>query len=78
VPRDIVQFRKFAKHLDGQLTATRVLAEADRDTAFARLPVLERKGRIRLNGFPTGVEGSHAMVHGGPLHSPRLDKYKNY
>jgi hypothetical protein len=63
VPRDIVQFRKFAKHLDGQLTATMVLAEADRDAAFARLPVLERKvGRIRLNGYPTGVEVSHAMV----------------
>jgi NADP-dependent aldehyde dehydrogenase len=31
------------------------------------LPVLERKaGRILANGFPTGVEVSHAMVHGGP------------
>ena len=28
---------------------------------------LERKvGRLVLNGFPTGVEVSHAMVHGGP------------
>jgi NADP-dependent aldehyde dehydrogenase len=31
------------------------------------LPVLERKaGRILANGFPTGVEVSYAMVHGGP------------
>jgi hypothetical protein len=34
----------------------------------ALLPVLERKaGRILFNGFPTGVEVSHAMVHGGPF-----------
>jgi alpha-ketoglutaric semialdehyde dehydrogenase len=32
------------------------------------LPVLERKaGRILVNGFPTGVEVSYAMVHGGPF-----------
>jgi len=32
--------------------------------------VLERKaGRILVNGFPTGVEVSHAMVHGGPFPS---------
>jgi 2,5-dioxopentanoate dehydrogenase len=32
------------------------------------LPTLERKaGRILANGFPTGVEVSHAMVHGGPF-----------
>ena len=29
--------------------------------------MLERKaGRIVVNGFPTGVEVSYAMVHGGP------------
>jgi NADP-dependent aldehyde dehydrogenase len=32
------------------------------------LTILERKaGRILVNGFPTGVEVSHAMVHGGPF-----------
>ena len=32
------------------------------------LPVLERKaGRILANGWPTGVEVGHAMVHGGPF-----------
>jgi 2,5-dioxopentanoate dehydrogenase len=31
------------------------------------LAVLERKaGRLIANGFPTGVEVCHAMVHGGP------------
>jgi len=29
--------------------------------------ILERKaGRLLVNGFPTGVEVCHAMVHGGP------------
>ena len=32
------------------------------------MPVLERKvGRIICNGYPTGVEVSWAMVHGGPF-----------
>ena len=32
------------------------------------MPVLERKaGRILANGYPTGVEVSHAMVHCGPF-----------
>jgi NADP-dependent aldehyde dehydrogenase len=32
--------------------------------------VLERKvGRILVNGWPTGVEVCHAMVHGGPFPS---------
>ena len=43
----------------------------DRDdvpTAKKLVPILERKaGRILVNGFPTGVEVSHAMVHGGPF-----------
>ena len=40
------------------------------DAAIARrlIPILERKaGRILANGWPTGVEVSHAMVHGGPF-----------
>jgi alpha-ketoglutaric semialdehyde dehydrogenase len=65
---DIGQFRQIAEHLDGQLTATMFLTEQDRDVALALLPALERKaGRILINGFPTGVEVSHAMVHGGPF-----------
>ena len=32
------------------------------------MPMLERKvGRIVCNGYPTGVEVSYAMVHGGPF-----------
>jgi NADP-dependent aldehyde dehydrogenase len=56
-----------ARSLEGQLTAT--LHGTERDlAAFADLiAVLERKaGRLIVNGFPTGVEVCHAMVHGGP------------
>lgn len=57
-----------ANHLDGQLTATLHLEDADTATAGRLLPILERKaGRILANGFPTGVEVSYAMVHGGPF-----------
>ena len=32
------------------------------------ISVLERKaGRLIINGFPTGVEVCHSMVHGGPF-----------
>jgi NADP-dependent aldehyde dehydrogenase len=56
-----------ASHVDGQLTATVHAVAADRALAAALLPTLERKaGRILFNGYPTGVEVSHAMVHGGP------------
>lgn len=56
------------ERLEGQLTVTLHLTEEDQETARALLPVLERKaGRILANGWPTGVEVGHAMVHGGPF-----------
>ncbi|BBE35665.1 2,5-dioxovalerate dehydrogenase [Sphingosinicella microcystinivorans] len=56
--------------LEGQLTAALHLADGDHDAVRALLPLLERKaGRILVNGFGTGVEVSHAMVHGGPFPS---------
>ena len=54
--------------IEGQLTATVHATDADHETAARLLPVLEtRVGRILFNGWPTGVEVSHAMVHGGPF-----------
>ena len=36
--------------------------------AACLLPALEQKvGRIIVNGWPTGVEVGHAMVHGSPF-----------
>lgn len=53
--------------LRGQLTAS-LLADAEDLEQFVNLvPLLEQKvGRLLLNGYPTGVEVSDAMVHGGP------------
>ena len=61
------QMLDVAKSLQGQLTATLQMDEADAETARPFVPVLERKaGRVLVNGFPTGVEVADAMVHGGP------------
>ncbi|UIJ46053.1 aldehyde dehydrogenase (NADP(+)) [Sphingomonas cannabina] len=54
--------------MEGQLTATLHLDDADAELARPLIPLLERKaGRILANGWPTGVEVSYAMVHGGPF-----------
>lgn len=61
------QLTELASSLEGQLTATLHGTDAD-ITAFADLiSILEGKaGRLIVNGFPTGVEVCHAMIHGGP------------
>ncbi|BCW17633.1 2,5-dioxovalerate dehydrogenase [Arthrobacter sp. NtRootA9] len=57
-----------ASRIEGQLTASLHLTEQDYATAAPLIPVLEQKvGRIIVNGWPTGVEVGHAMVHGGPF-----------
>ena len=57
-----------ARSLEGQLTATVHGTEADLEANRELLAVLETKvGRVLINGFPTGVEVCHAMVHGGPF-----------
>ena len=53
---------------EGQLTATIHMDEEDAELAARLVPVLELKaGRILANGWPTGVEAGHAMIHGGPF-----------
>ena len=67
---DLASMVALTARLEGQLTATLQMAHADIGHARALLPVLERRvGRILVNGFPTGVEVCHAMVHGGPYPS---------
>ena len=64
---DVAEMVSVAADLEGQLTATLHADEADHDAAAELLPALELKvGRILFNGWPTGVEVGHAMVHGGP------------
>jgi NADP-dependent aldehyde dehydrogenase len=56
-----------AQALEGQLTATLHGTDADIASFADLVDVLEQKaGRLVVNGFPTGVEVCHAMVHGGP------------
>lgn len=58
---------RLAQRLEGQLTATVHGTAADLAEAGELLAVLQRRaGRIVVNGFPTGVEVSPAMHHGGP------------
>ncbi len=59
-----------ARSLDGHLTATIHGTEKDLKDYADLIAILERKvGRLLFNGFPTGVEVTHAMVHGGPYPS---------
>lgn len=54
--------------LEGQLTATVHATDTDDEAAAQVVSALELKvGRILFNGWPTGVEVGHAMVHGGPF-----------
>jgi 2,5-dioxopentanoate dehydrogenase len=66
--RDVETLVSVSETLEGQLTATLHLEPGDGEIARRLLPILERKaGRILANGWPTGVEVGHAMVHGGPF-----------
>nr|WP_057926997.1 aldehyde dehydrogenase (NADP(+)) [Burkholderia ambifaria] len=64
---DARDFLAFADAMRGQLTAT-LLGDTDElmrhGELVARLET--RVGRLLFNGFPTGVEVSDAIVHGGP------------
>ena len=67
---DVGAMREILESMEGQLTVTLQMDPEDMEYAKALLPVLERKaGRVLVNGFPTGVEVAHAMVHGGPYPS---------
>lgn len=64
---DAQELQRVATELEGQLTITLQMDDGDLNTARQLLPTLERKaGRLLVNGWPTGVEVCHAMVHGGP------------
>lgn len=57
----------FCNAMEGQLTATLLGDESDLENATELIDILTSKvGRLIINGYPTGVEVSPAMVHGGP------------
>ncbi|RBJ84932.1 aldehyde dehydrogenase (NADP(+)) [Pseudomonas sp. MWU12-2534b] len=65
---DMTVLQQVLQSLEGQLTIAVHLSEGDQPQVQALLPLLERKaGRVLANGFGTGVEVTHAMVHGGPF-----------
>jgi NADP-dependent aldehyde dehydrogenase len=64
-PEDLL---RVARRLGGHLTAS-LFGTAEELTEHGELIQLltRRVGRLIFNAFPTGVEVSHAMVHGGPF-----------
>ncbi|AJX34873.1 MULTISPECIES: aldehyde dehydrogenase (NADP(+)) [pseudomallei group] len=65
---DADALHRVLKSLEGQLTIAAHLGDGDAPLFRTLLPTLERKaGRILVDGFGTGVEVGHAMVHGGPF-----------
>jgi NADP-dependent aldehyde dehydrogenase len=59
---------EIARNLTGHITATVHGTENDLLAYADLIDILEQKvGRVVINGFPTGVEVCHAMVHGGPF-----------
>lgn len=61
------QLFRLARGLEGHLTATLHGTEQDLLDYRDLVEILQTKvGRIVFNGYPTGVEVCHAMVHGGP------------
>ena len=65
---DSAQLPAIVDALEGQLTASVHLTDADHELAAELLEELELvAGRVIVNGWPTGVEVGHAMVHGGPF-----------
>jgi NADP-dependent aldehyde dehydrogenase len=64
------QVLEIARSLEGHLTATIHGTTQDLQDFAELIAILEGKvGRLVFNGFPTGVEVCHAMVHGGPYPS---------
>jgi len=59
---------KAAHKLHGHLTVTLHATSEDLNNYKELISILERKaGRLIINGFPTGVEVCHSMIHGGPF-----------
>jgi alpha-ketoglutaric semialdehyde dehydrogenase len=64
---DKEQILRAARSLSGHLTATIHGTPGDLRDFAELIEILRNKvGRIVFNGYPTGVEVCHAMIHGGP------------
>ncbi|WP_394171591.1 aldehyde dehydrogenase (NADP(+)) [Saccharospirillum alexandrii] len=66
--RDTDELSKVISSLSGQLTGTLHGTEAELSQATELVRLLEQRvGRVVFNNFPTGVEVTDAMMHGGPF-----------
>ncbi len=65
--KDRAEMLEVARELDGNLTATLHVGATEAKEQADLVGVLATKaGRVILNGYPTGLEVSSAIVHGGP------------
>jgi alpha-ketoglutaric semialdehyde dehydrogenase len=65
--KDRAEMLQVAAHVEGSLTATLHAGAAEAKDQGDLVELLTTKaGRLVFNAYPTGVEVSHAMVHGGP------------
>lgn len=65
--KDKTDILKLIPHLEGQLTAAFHGTDEEIAASSQLISALEKKaGRLICNGFSTGVEVCHAMIHGGP------------
>lgn len=74
--RDEAELLATLSKLEGQLTAT-IHAESSEETRMQELThaLSEKVGRMLINGYPTGVEVSNAMTHGGPYPATSDSRY---
>lgn len=67
IASDILELRAIAEKIPGQLTISVWGTDNDFENNRELIGLLQLKaGRIICNAVPTGVEVTHAMVHGGP------------
>lgn len=65
--RDRAELLQVARSLEGTLTASLHAGAGEAGESGELIDVLAAKaGRVILNGFPTGLEVSHSIVHAGP------------
>jgi NADP-dependent aldehyde dehydrogenase len=66
--QNLDELHRVVNRLNGQLTTTLIADEAELARHKNLLnTVIEKAGRIILNGVPTGVEVCPSMMHGGPF-----------
>lgn len=66
--KDLSEMHQVVSHLQGQLTASLIGSTEELQKHKNLLNTLiEKAGRLIMNGVPTGVEVCYAMHHGGPF-----------